>query len=453
MELLKRLLLLPIDFASWLAKRFLNLSLAARIGWAVASLQLLVVLLTLAAVFAAGGGQLFRAWWSVGKLLALLALLVIVPLLVYQAARLWLQHESVRWPDIDAAWKEAVIQLNRQQIDLRNTPVFLVLGCDGAEGERAIMQEAATPFLVVAAPAGGSPLHVYAGNEAVFICLSTIGQAAVVAGRLRAAVDHSTPTPLGLTDREQASDRLVALCQRLVNARQPVAAINGVIAFVPIAGRADASSYAAAGAAVAEDVSVLSTTLGLRAPLLPVFSGAEQLSGFDNLLSQLPAADRTRALGGWLPLNLTADSALPAGLATHTAGALLDLTARSLLDPRLAGQPSFNRSLMGLLYDVRIVVVGRLEAFFTELLGHSSHGETAPLLAGSLLAATAVDPARRGFLRGMFERFVPLQGELEWTPARWRRETRNRRLATALKILNLLLVLAIAGIIVWRVAW
>lgn len=394
--------------------------------------------------------SLFRAWWSPGKAAALVILLIVVPLLVYQAARLWLRHESVRWPDIDAAWKAALVEIRRQQIDIKQTPLFLLLGCDGRDEERAIMQDAPVAFLVVAAPSGSAPLHVYAGHDAVFVCLSTVGQTAAVAEAFRRGAFDDGLAASRPAERAEAADRLITVCQRIANVRQPIAPINGIMAFVPLPPEAPASGLVAAGNAIGEDVSTMTTAFGLRVPLLVVGTGIESLPAFENLLPHLSATERKRPLGELISPTQPESATFPAILAARACGGLIDLIRTRLLDPRAAGQPSVNRALVQLLVASQASLAPAVEGVLKGLLGHASHGSGVPLLSGFALAAASPSVGSRGFLRGLFEHVLSLQGDLEWTAASRRGNAWAERAAFAMRLINIVMVLGILGIAVWR---
>jgi hypothetical protein len=196
MDWFLNLLTAPWRFLKRVARGFMVMSLASRIAWATAAFLTFFVLLTLCALLLAGGTgwTTLQAWWSPGKGAVVIVLVIVVSVLVYYAARLWLQRENSRFPDIDAAWNAALAEMQRQQIDLRNSPLFLVLGCDGQEQERAIIGEAPVQFLVTASPAGSAPLHTHAGHDGVFVCLSAIGQSCLLADMLRSMLATSRST-------------------------------------------------------------------------------------------------------------------------------------------------------------------------------------------------------------------------------------------------------------------
>jgi hypothetical protein len=93
---------------------------------------------------------------------------------------------SSNFPDIDLAWQQALDALHHAQLDLRDAPIFLVLGRVAA-GEAALFKAAQLPFSVEYAPDyPEAPLHVYANRDAIFItcagaCLMG-KQAAILAG-------------------------------------------------------------------------------------------------------------------------------------------------------------------------------------------------------------------------------------------------------------------------------
>jgi hypothetical protein len=73
-------------------------------------------------------------------------------------------QEISEFPDIDDAWREAVRALNRIGTDVRDYPLFLVLG-KPQKPEELLFNGASLQFAVRQAPAGDAPLHLYAFHE------------------------------------------------------------------------------------------------------------------------------------------------------------------------------------------------------------------------------------------------------------------------------------------------
>lgn len=467
MDWLLNLLTAPWRLLKRFVRGFLAMSLAARIAWATALFLTFVVLLTLIALLCSGGSgwTTLQAWWSPGKGLLVIFLVCLVSVLVYYAARVWLQHDSGRFPDIDAAWDAALAEMARQQIDLRNSPLFLVLGADGQEQERAIVGEAPVQFLVTSSPAGSAPVHVHAGHDGVFVCLSTIGQTCLLADALRSRLLQRRPAaggPAGESSvprggllpaqRSDAIDRLATLCELIRKQRSPLAAINGILSLVPFTADDDSLPYyTMMGQAICEDVSVATRSFGLRAPLTVAFTDFDKMEGFPELLKQMPAAQRTMAVGQTFPPSrgVTADQLSMVGAAT--CARLTDQVAARLARSEAASQPLVNRKLIGLMTRMRLTALDRVNAVLGNAAGFSSASAGAPMLAGCFLMATDTMSERRAFVRGMFERMLGVQAELDWTPAQLSTDAWRRRTATLLKIVNICLVVVFVGLIVRRV--
>jgi len=144
---------------------FLRQSLATRIASVVAAVLVTAVLLTGLAVLLQRETQLMLQWLYPGRVLLILGLLALIPLCVYEAAKYWLMRDNARWPDIDASWTAALAELSRQQIDIRNTPLFVVLGSDGRDVEQSLMRDTTLAFKVYAAPPGSAPFFKIFPNK------------------------------------------------------------------------------------------------------------------------------------------------------------------------------------------------------------------------------------------------------------------------------------------------
>lgn len=166
-------LLAPLRRVDSIPRIVAGLSLAARIALCVAVFQVLVVLLAIAVIVIGDERQVIDAWWQPGKLLVLAILLVLTPLVVHQAARLWLDRDVSPYQDILAAWRAALATLSMQGIDAAEVPLFLVFGSRSEDEEERLLGEASCEFTVSAAPHGDAALHVYGGPDAIFVCPAT----------------------------------------------------------------------------------------------------------------------------------------------------------------------------------------------------------------------------------------------------------------------------------------
>jgi hypothetical protein len=74
------------------------------------------------------------------------------------------------------------------------------------------------------------------------------------------------------------------------------------------------------------------------------------------------------------------------------------------------------------------------------------------LFGGCYFAATGVSPDRQSFVKSVFEKMQQMEDELEWTDEALSRDRRCAGIANTLLAVNGLLLLAIAGMIVYRIA-
>jgi hypothetical protein len=137
-------------------------------------------------------GRTIADYW-----LPLLALLVyFLSWVGWYILKLLQPDEAVgHFPDIDAAWEEAVGRLNQASIDLTDVPLFLVLGRPSG-GEAALFQATQMPWAVENVPSrSDAPLHVWANRDAIFVTCAGASlsgrQAGILAGE--AAGDPNAP--------------------------------------------------------------------------------------------------------------------------------------------------------------------------------------------------------------------------------------------------------------------
>ena len=498
MQSLLNILLLPFTATAAAVRWFGRASVAARIAWIVALFQFVIVVLAVSVVLGAGDRAVLQSWWSPGKAFALLLLLLLVPLLVYRAARLWLEHQGGRWPDIAAAWSVAVDELGRQQISLTESPLFLVLGSDGGELERALLAEPPTPLVVEQSPAGSGPLHIFASRDAIFVCLSGAGQTAVAAAAVRSALADGpqswNPPPSGadpetvvdLTgagqesgamaanghaagrtsapprtgkERRAAADRLEYACDQLRQARLPLASINGVVVLLPLQVNSDADADAISlGQAVGEDLTTITRVLGVRAPVTVVAGVLQDDPAIDDLLPRLDAGKRTAAFGQPFPLGLPPTSEHLHALAFCATGSLIDRAAELLLDPRRIAQQPANRHLLAMVGRLRLHVSTQIARVLQQAFSSDLHGGAdgrrvvLPLLAGCYVASISANASQRAFVRGMLDRVVQMQGELDWTDGSLRAEAWAVRMSRVLFTVTAVMVAAIVAIVWWRLS-
>jgi hypothetical protein len=111
------------------------------------------------------------SWW---RLTVEVLLVIAIPLVLYQAIRLWLEGEPSAFPDIDFAWQTGMEALANNGLSLSSAPLFFVLGSAGHRQESTLMRAAGLSLRVHDLPEGPAPLHWYAGPDGIYVVLSEV---------------------------------------------------------------------------------------------------------------------------------------------------------------------------------------------------------------------------------------------------------------------------------------
>jgi hypothetical protein len=268
------------------------------------------------------------------------------------------EDEHPEFPDINEAWDEALAALEHKGFDLRNMPVFLVVG--RAESPPDVLLQAARLGLELKqAPDGDAPLHVYASKDAIFItcegcCLlgqqtsfltgnvapaQTLGAdeeeimktlAPVNAGgavpeflaiRQRAERERRELTPdeqrriRALIRKEQMNAapirnpdelarhtaRFEHFCRLLSRDRWPYVPLNGVLVLVPFAATDSDQDALDTGATCQYDLDVIQRVLQVQSPTLALVCDLETAPGFRSFIERFPDKQRHQRVGHRCP--------------------------------------------------------------------------------------------------------------------------------------------------------
>ena len=114
--------------------------------------------------------------------------------------KLLLSEEQVsNYPDVDEAWADGLDRLVRAGIDLKEHPLFLVLG-QPAEQEECLFQAGGLSLKVKEPRGGKAPVHVYATADAIFVTCPNASvlsrQAAWLANKSPDATDTDGTQPM-----------------------------------------------------------------------------------------------------------------------------------------------------------------------------------------------------------------------------------------------------------------
>jgi hypothetical protein len=275
------------------------------------------------------------------------------------------EEAAGEFPDVDAAWTEAVQKLDSAGIGLADAPLFLILGRPAA-GDDALFGAAGIKTDVRAPSAIGAPLRVYAHRDAIFVTCSGASAsgrfAALLAGdveptegaapapqaadktvqfgeqlglpqelvdemrqllttretreltqqesdRLRVLAEMTKappaskrPAALGADESARGSARLSFLCRLIRRDRRPWCPVNGILVVVPWASTETDEAAKTASALLQRDLAGARAALQLRCPLFAVVGDLETARGFPEFRRGFPAETLKARIGQRLPL-------------------------------------------------------------------------------------------------------------------------------------------------------
>lgn len=179
---LRMLVALPVRIVS-APRRLMGMSLPTRVAVVLAIvLVLITIVYYIASYFVHGDDYPTLGAWLRPTLPYVIVLLIIIPLVVHRAVKLWLEGDVSQFPDIDHAWREGLKALAEHDIELTNVPVFFVLGVRDDRQAKALFDASQLSLSIKGIPAGRSALQWFGNKDAVFLvcndmsCLSRVSQ-------------------------------------------------------------------------------------------------------------------------------------------------------------------------------------------------------------------------------------------------------------------------------------
>ncbi len=267
-------------------------------------------------------------------------------------------HETSDFPDIDDGWHRAVQALNQANIDLKELPIFLLLGRPAAR--EALFTAANVQLVVPRSPRGDSPVHVYATKEAIYVaCTASLlthqadyleqeaferQKAAELAktpaakpsdiestSEMKAILDQAQkegrgPDQLTEEEKKRISElavepeptepeatprrsfrhkelvqtygaRLDHLCRLIVRDRRPYCAINGILVIIPFATTEDDQLASQTATLCQEDLQAARDGLQVDCPWYLMVADLETTPGCLELIARSTDAQKLGALG------------------------------------------------------------------------------------------------------------------------------------------------------------
>ncbi len=180
------------------SRRVAGLSLPARVALLVGFFLVICVVATLLAFYHTQDRSFVKAKLTPAFVTVILVLVLLIPLVLYKALKLWLEGEVSPFPDIDHAWRAGLAELDRQGLDPMQTPIFLILGSAGEIAEKSLFDAAKLSLNLSTVPQGPAALHWYANPEGIYVVCTGVGclsRLSTLAGET-AEQERSRPMPV-----------------------------------------------------------------------------------------------------------------------------------------------------------------------------------------------------------------------------------------------------------------
>lgn len=180
-------------------RRLAGMSLPARAALLVAVFLVICVVVSLFAFYHSKYRSFYEALLTPTYCAVIAILVLVIPIVVYKALKLWLEGETSLFPDIDHAWKAGLAELDRQGLDPLQIPLFMILGSAGEHQEKALFDASRLSLNVSGVPQGPAALHWYANPDGIYIVSTTVGslsRLSALAGK-SLEQDKARPLPTG----------------------------------------------------------------------------------------------------------------------------------------------------------------------------------------------------------------------------------------------------------------
>lgn len=407
------------------------------------------------------------------RILIVIGSVILLPWLIYEGLRLWLEEDRSRFPDIDFAWNAGIRELEEHGLSLNTIPLFIVAGSNSEQQEKSLMQAAGIQLSVRGVPEGPAPLHWYAHPGGIFLFLSEICQLSALAvllnkrdAQLAAAAPVGQPvTPkvgagdeaeVEITSRSSAevSIRLNYVCGLIRRARQPICPCNGILVLLPFSAfRIQGEFSEKFERLVKSDLIALQETLQVRCPVMSLIVGMEHESGFRELVRRI-GIDRARVqrFGMGFDVRSPATSAELSLLGAHISGRFEDWVYNLFREPGSLSRPG-NKQLFALLCQVRTFLQVRLSSLLANGFGYEAAVNSSPvsiMFCGCYFASVGDTKDRQAFVQGAVEKLVDEHENVEWTQRTLIDDRRNAWTAKFTICLNVILLASLITMIAWR---
>jgi hypothetical protein len=271
----------------------------------------------------------------------------------------------------------------------------------------------------------------------------------------RTVVASVSDQPAILSQQESSRQRarLQYVCQLIRRARFPLCSANGVMVLLPFELlQATQRETQQLQKTVRSDVACLQRELAVRCPVTALIVGMHQERGFRELVRRV-GRERAAAqrFGRRFDVRIIPSADALAALCALSAGVFEDWIHTLFREAEALARPG-NLRLYGLLCKVRSTLSSVLTDVLVGGFAFESPSKELPEpipFSGCYFAATGEADDQQAFVRGVFEKLVEEQEEVEWTRDAVARNRRAQFIAAAAAVLAAGCLVAIIVRAVW----
>lgn len=188
-------------------RRLAQISLPARFAWMTFVFLLIVLGAGVIKYMTMPPDQMPNrhwTWWALPPIL----MMVVIPIVVYQLVKLVLQKPVSQAPDLDHAWQVGITALQRQQIQIRAVPLFVILGAEDAKQVRDLLDAVQIGTSVTPPEGENLPLLWYANSSAVFLFVNGCSSLSKLSAK-RGATAPAAEASIGYSPASAGTSRTI----------------------------------------------------------------------------------------------------------------------------------------------------------------------------------------------------------------------------------------------------
>jgi hypothetical protein len=248
-------------------------------------------------------------------------------------------------------------------------------------------------------------------------------------------------------EREECLAKLGYVCKLISQARGSICPINGLMTLLPF--ELVERSSGELKSAIQFDLALLREELKVRCQNVVLVTHMHKMEGFRELVERLGPAQVHKRFGkGGTLWSLPEKQRLNA-LAIHAVGAFEDWIYSLFRQDSLRGFQHNSKLFMLLARTRRTQFIQKLAdviagSFSSDFKDDPELAREQFLFGGCYFAATGAAKDAHAFVRGVFDKLIRDQGELEWTPRALQRDRQYQLLANCFALLGTISLLAIA---------